>query len=110
MHSENQINQVTMTTYERHQTILHLLEKQGSVKVTDLANLFNVSEGTIRNDLNALEEQHVLMRVHGGAIPVENGVVPSIFNSRTRINAEAKKKISRWASELVSDGDVILLD
>jgi len=101
-----------MSTYERHQTILRLLEEHGSVKVTELASELDASEGTIRNDLIALEEQKLLERIRGGAIPVtvnRNGVHP-FFNSRLRINADSKKKIARWAAELVSDGDVILLD
>jgi ribose transport system substrate-binding protein len=104
------MNRHAMTTYERHQTILQLIEEHGNVKVTELAVLFNVSEGTVRNDLNALEDLRLLTRVHGGAISADSDLAPSIFNSRAKINAEAKKKISRWASELVADGDVILLD
>jgi ribose transport system substrate-binding protein len=104
------MNRRKMTTYDRHQAILQLLEERGSVKVTELAALLDVSEGTVRNDLNTLEEQLLLVRVHGGAISTDNELVPSVFNSRAQINAEAKKKMARWASELVADGDVVLLD
>ncbi len=99
------------TTYERHQSILRRLETQGSVRVTDLALELDASEGTIRNDLIALEEQHLLERIRGGAIPVNrNGGLHPFFDSRIRLNADSKKKIARWAAELVSDSDVILLD
>lgn len=99
-----------MSTYERQQTILERLKERGSVKVTDLASELDASEGTIRNDLTALEEQKQLTRIRGGAIPINGNTVAPIFKSRVQINADSKKKIARWASELVSDGDVILLD
>jgi len=55
-----------MTTYERRQRIMEMLEQQPVVKVGPLAEVFNVSEGTIRNDLRALEEENQLRRVRGG--------------------------------------------
>lgn len=99
-----------MNTYERQQRILQLLQENGSIKVVELAAQLDVSEGTIRNDLNALEEQNLLERIHGGAIPVNGNKIEPIFNSRVQINADSKRKIARWASELVADGDVLLLD
>jgi len=57
-----------MTTFERRQTILRLLQEQTSVHVTELARLLDVSEGTIRNDLTALEESRLVVRVRGGAV------------------------------------------
>jgi ribose transport system substrate-binding protein len=99
-----------MKTYDRQQAILQILQERGSVNVTELAVELGASEGTIRNDLTTLEEQKQLTRVRGGAILFNGTAVRPIFNSRIQINAESKKKIARWASELVSDGDVILLD
>ncbi|MFN8457791.1 MAG: DeoR family transcriptional regulator [Anaerolineae bacterium] len=52
-----------MTTFERRQRILSILRQQSSVKVTDLAKLLGVSEGTIRSDLIELDEDQLLMRV-----------------------------------------------
>jgi ribose transport system substrate-binding protein len=99
-----------MKTYDRQQAILQILQERGSVNVAELAVELGASQGTIRNDLATLEEQKRLTRVRGGAILFNGNAVRPIFNSRIQINAEAKKKIARWASELVSDGDVILLD
>ena len=59
------------TTFERRQTILRLLKEQPGVKVTRLAEILDVSEGTIRNDLSTLENEQALQRVRGGAILVE---------------------------------------
>ncbi|MDL1900985.1 substrate-binding domain-containing protein [Anaerolineae bacterium CFX9] len=100
-----------MNTYERQQLILQRLKEHGKVIVTELAQSLDASEGTIRNDLTALEEQRLLTRIRGGAIPFNgsNMMLP-LFDSRVHRNAESKKKMARWASELVADGDVILLD
>ncbi len=100
-----------MTTFERRQRILALLRAQSGVKVTELAAQLDVSEGTIRNDLTALEEAEQLMRVRGGAVPKDNQE-PSIPNlpDRARVNAPAKQRIARWAADMVEDGDSILLD
>lgn len=100
-----------MTTYERQQEILRLLQEFGALSVAQIAKHFDISEGTVRNDLTYLEEQQQLTRIRGGAILPNTPTVPqTIFQSRVQKNADAKKKISRWASELVADGDVILLD
>lgn len=103
-------NRPEMTTYERHQTILRLIKDQGSVRISELAALFKVSEGTVRNDLSALERQRQLTRIRGGAISNGYPRVAPQLESRAQVNADAKKKIARWASELVSDGEVLLLD
>ncbi len=100
-----------MTTFERRQRILNLLREQSGIKVTELARLLAVSEGTIRNDLNALEEEELLVRVRGGAVVKEKpGTLSQAFASRARQNASAKERIARWAADMVDSGDSILLD
>lgn len=100
-----------MTTFERRQRILGLLRERPGIKVTELAPLLGVSEGTIRNDLAALAESKQLTRVRGGATVTDAALVshPS-FASRARVQAAAKQHIARRAAELVADGDAILLD
>lgn len=99
-----------MTTYERHQAIVRLVQEQNTVRVVDLAQMFDVSEGTIRNDLTALEESNQLVRVRGGAVARQPVSFDTVTRPKAHVNAEAKQKIARWASELVEDGDIILLD
>ena len=53
---------------ERHNRILALLQQNGSISVAQLAELFKVSEVTIRKDLSYLEQQKKLYRTHGSAI------------------------------------------
>ncbi|HSR32778.1 MAG TPA: substrate-binding domain-containing protein [Anaerolineae bacterium] len=100
-----------MTTFERRQRILELLRDQPGIKVTALAERLDVSEGTIRNDLSALEKEGLLTRVRGGAVLRQSHrfVSPS-FAARVRVNAEAKEWIARRAADTVQDGDSILMD
>ena len=100
-----------MTTYERRQSLLDLLRKQPGLRVPELALALNVSEGTVRNDLNALEQEAVLIRVHGGAVLNQQGQFQNnSFLRRFQQNAAAKLAIAREAAVLVKDGDSILLD
>ena len=89
-----------MTTFERRQRILALLRGQSGVKVTELAELLEVSGWTIRNDLTGLEEADRLMRVRGGAVLKDNQeAVSSMLPSRARVSAPAKRRIARVMSE-----------
>ncbi|MGD0878712.1 MAG: DeoR/GlpR family DNA-binding transcription regulator [Anaerolineales bacterium] len=100
-----------MTVYNRRKALLELLRKQSDLHMPELAATLSVSEGTVRNDLNALEAEGQLIRVHGGA--VLNGHIHFLdtkYPARFQDNVEAKKIIGRRAVELVSDGDSILLD
>jgi ribose transport system substrate-binding protein len=100
-----------MTAFERRQRIQDLLRDQPGIKVTDLAQRLDVSQGTIRNDLSALEREGALRRVRGGAVLRQSHrfVSPS-FAARARINADAKEWIARRAADMVKDGDSILMD
>lgn len=100
-----------MTTFERRYRLLNILREHPGIRVPDIARLLSVSEGTVRNDLNALADSGQLTRVWGGGIPVEEerGVSPA-YTARARMNQSAKKCIARIASRLVSDGDSVLLD
>jgi len=100
-----------MTTYERRQSLLGILRKQPGLRVPELAKTLGVSEGTVRNDLNALEDEGKLTRVHGGAVlseqdPFQNKSFVRRFNQ----NVAAKLAIAGEAATLIKDGDSIFLD
>ena len=100
-----------MTTYERRQSLLDMLRKQPGLRVPELALALGISEGTVRNDLNALEDQGRLKRVHGGAVLNDQDQFQNnSFLRRFKHNAAAKLAIAREAAVLVNDGDSILLD
>ena len=102
-----------LTIFERRQNILRLLVEQPGLRVTDMAEIFQVAEGTIRNDLNALETEGKLRRVRGGAVlyshaaPQSTDTIDSIPDVS---HAEIKQRIARWAAETIEDGDTIFLD
>ncbi|HBO33609.1 MAG TPA: transcriptional regulator [Anaerolineaceae bacterium] len=100
-----------MTTYERRQSLLDILRKHTGLGVQELATALDVSEGTVRNDLNALELQGLLTRVHGGAVlHQQEQFQNNTFIKRYQQNAAAKLAIAREAAALVSDDASILLD
>jgi DeoR/GlpR family transcriptional regulator of sugar metabolism len=90
---------------------LDILRKQPGLRVPELAQALDVSAGTVRNDLNALEEEGRLKRVHGGAVLNDQGQFQNnSFVRRYKQNVAAKLAIAREAAVLVNDGDSILLD
>jgi DeoR/GlpR family transcriptional regulator of sugar metabolism len=100
-----------LTTYERRQSMLDILRKQPGLRVPELAQALSISEGTVRNDLNALEEEGKLKRVHGGAVlNGQDQFQNNSFVRRFKQNPAPKLAIAREAVGLVNDGDSILLD
>ena len=91
-----------MTQYKRRQSIIDLLRRQPGSGVTEMASTLDVSEGTVRNDLNALEDEGVLTRFHGGAVLIEQRSFQNTsFADRHREHAVEKEIIGRCAAELV---------
>ena len=106
------MDQKSATAYRRHQHILQMLDELESVRVTDLAERLNVSESTIRTDLEELDEQGQLTRVRGGAVAkVPSSTISSDYlDQKISRNREQKSWIARWAASLIEDGDAIMLD
>ncbi len=100
-----------MTTYERRQCLMELLRKQPGMRVPQIARALGVSEGTVRNDLNALNQGGRLTRVRGGAVINEPDTFQNnSFRLRYHEHAAAKLAIAREAAVLVNDGDSIMMD
>ena len=95
---------------ERKQRIIELIERQGSVAVSDLCRRFDVSEMTIRRDLMELEAQGLLRRVRGGAISSRGRSYEPPFFLRSGEHQPEKERIGRAAAALVRNGDSIALD
>lgn len=102
------------TTFERRQNIVRLLSDQPGIRVPEMAEIFGVSDGTIRNDLNALEDSGKLQRVRGGAVVINAQESSGAHDPVTPVDAVAyadlKQRIARWAAETVEEGDTIFLD
>ena len=94
------------TTFERRQAIVRVLIERPGIRTIDLASLLDVSIGTIRNDLNALQREGQIRRVRGGAVVI--GKSTSIDEAIS--NRAAKERIVKRAAEMINDGDAIWLD
>jgi len=101
-----------MFASHRREKILELLNRDKQVLVKDLAREFRVSEGTLRIDLRILEDEGLLQRTHGGAIPMKSQTPLRDLRdpSRSQLNHAEKRAIGRKAADLVADGQCIILD
>lgn len=99
-----------MLAVERQKRILQILHREGIVKVQHLSKKFNVSEETVRRDLNKLELLGGFTRTYGGAYITKN-VNPDIdIHIREEFYREGKEDIGSLCAEIVEDGDTIILD
>jgi DeoR/GlpR family transcriptional regulator of sugar metabolism len=97
-----------MLREERLQIILKMLDTNQRVSSVQLAEILNVSDDTIRRDLNELAENGLLKKVHGGAIPKSPS--PHKLTERINILHEEKIILAQKAQQFFKDGQVILLD
>ncbi|MCA9230581.1 MAG: DeoR/GlpR transcriptional regulator [Planctomycetales bacterium] len=95
---------------DRQHQILNELESSGSVRVTELARQFLVTEETIRRDLDKLGANERLIRTHGGAISVRSDRRDLPIAVRRTTYPEEKRRIARHALAHLEPGDVIALD
>lgn len=97
-----------MLTSQRKQLIVEKLEAEGQVQSKALSILFDVSEDTIRRDLRELAAEGRLQRVHGGALPSSSAIAP--FAERQFVKMDAKKKVAQKGAQLISSGQVVIVD
>jgi len=95
---------------ERREHITALLEREGRVSVAELSQRFHLSHATIRSDLDALAEQGMLVRTHGGAIAPDRSDLELSFDVRRRFHSADKRRIGAAAAAMVEDGEAIALD
>lgn len=101
-----------LLTEERFSKILTILEEMGSVTVQQLMTELDASESTIRRDLNTLDANGQLTKVHGGAI-----LKSTVYSTRDdevvhrkEQNKEAKAAIAKYAASLIGPGDFVYID
>ncbi|EDY81291.1 transcriptional regulator, DeoR family [Verrucomicrobiia bacterium DG1235] len=99
-----------MLAPERQQIILSLIEDRGMVRTIDLAEEFQVTDETIRRDLQALEASGQLKRIHGGASSVTGRPRLQSFIERRSLHVEKKAAIAQAALELVQPGRTYAFD
>lgn len=95
---------------ERQKGIYQHLQKNSSAKVNELAQLFHVSEMTIRRDLEELERKEMVTRTHGGALIIEETGRDLNVEERKTKQLEEKRIIAAKAREFIQEGDILALD
>lgn len=99
-----------MALNQRRLKILGMIREDGHVKVQELSRLFSVSEVTIRQDLEALEQLGVAQREHGGAFLPDFGDFARTGKVFNQANLNEKKEIAQKAVKYINEGDIIILD
>lgn len=99
-----------MLALERRNLILEKLQEEKRVVVSELSQLYHVSEETIRRDLDKLEVEGYATKSYGGAVINENTGIDMPFNVRKNRNVIEKQKIAELAAGMVRDGEHIMLD
>ncbi|KMK50679.1 DeoR faimly transcriptional regulator [[Actinobacillus] muris] len=95
---------------KRHQFILNYVETYEIASVQELAEQVGASVETIRRDLNLMAEHNLFHRIHGGAVSHKYRDIGRSFQTRQRLNNEAKKQIAAKALSYIQEGMTIGLD
>ncbi|WP_455353929.1 DeoR/GlpR family DNA-binding transcription regulator [Streptomyces sp. SYSU K217416] len=104
--SENQ----NLLAEQRRAMILDEVRRRGGVRVNELTRKLNVSDMTVRRDLDALARQGVIEKVHGGAVPVvEASTHEPGFEAKSGLELSAKEDIARAAAAMAVPGSAIAL-
>ncbi len=99
-----------MLAIERRNEILMKLQAERRVVVSELSQLYDVSEETIRRDLEKLVNEGVAIKSYGGAVINENANLEVPFNIRKNYNVIGKQKIAEQIAAMVKDGESLMLD
>jgi DeoR family transcriptional regulator, aga operon transcriptional repressor len=96
---------------ERRQHILELIQNQGRALVSDLSEQLNISQITIRKDLDYLQSKGVIQRSHGGALRVQSSaLIDPTLQEKQKHNFREKERIATAATKMVEEGQCIILD
>lgn len=90
----------------RQLQIIQLVNERGSVSVSELSRITNVSEVTVRQDLNLLEKGSYLKRVHGSAVSLESDNVAARMQARFPL----KQSLAEYAASLVNPGESVFIE
>lgn len=99
-----------MLAIERRNAILSKLQTEKKVVVSDLSALFDVTEETIRRDLEKLENEGLAKKTYGGAVLNESFNIDLPYIVRKKANVSGKQYIANLIGDMITDGDHIILD
>ena len=95
---------------ERRAWIAQQAMEKGEVLLTDIAEQFQITETSVRRDLNALEQEGVLKRVRKGAVPFLQEERNQSYAEKAKLNLQSKQRIGKAAASLIRPGDTMILD
>lgn len=99
-----------MIKEERLSAIMSMISDKEYIKVSDIGELLNVTEMTVRRDLQYLENKQLLKRVHGGATSISPNQIKELSHiEKVDVNFEEKKEIALKIVNEIQDGDTIFL-
>lgn len=96
-----------MLAEQRRQRILAELEREESIEVAELCELFGVSDMTIRRDLEVLDKHNLLQKVHGGAVRAPKTGAEPHFEYKRKLNLAEKQAIAREAIGMIETGGTV---
>jgi DeoR/GlpR family transcriptional regulator of sugar metabolism len=99
-----------MFAEQRRLKILELIQEEGSARVKNLARIFSVTEPTIRQDLDKLDAEGLIVKEHGGAFLKSVPTQVKSFALQHLENMDRKTAIATAAANLVEDGESLILD
>lgn len=99
-----------MLAIERHKKILDILNTQSAVSVSSLSVILNVTEETVRRDLEKLEKSEELIRTHGGAIAIDKNLSEFSYQRRKNAFINEKMALAKEAAKNIVAWDRIFLD
>lgn len=99
-----------MLAIERRREILARLGANGKVLVAELAKDFDVTEETIRRDLEKLDKEGLVSKTYGGAVSKHSSAIDLPYNVRESANVPQKQKIAQIIADLIEDGERVMVD
>ena len=99
-----------MLAIERRREILARLGADGKVIVAELARDFDVTEETIRRDLEKLDREGLASKTYGGAVSKHTATLDLPYKIRIGVNVEEKQRIADTVASMISDGERIMID
>jgi DeoR/GlpR family transcriptional regulator of sugar metabolism len=101
---------ISLSASERRSMIAQIVIEKGKVLLTDLVAQFAITETSIRRDLDILESQGQVKRIHGGAISVAGNSRSESYSEKMQLNINAKRRIGKAAVDMIRPRDVVLFD
>ena len=101
---------MTVGVDKRRDEITQMVREKGSVRVAQISRIYGVSEVTVRGDLEYLEAQGILSRVHGGAVGTGKHYINMDMSDRYMSNSASKKELAAKIASLIENNDTIMMN